>query len=307
MLRRKPLIFLMVVVATVVLFAATQVMAQAADCSLNTSVTSDGAGGKWTLTAVPGPDEADVKTFPYPVDVGGETWYRYDYDLNEFVDHMYLAIPNRCEDPIDIKTGIIWGGVEYAEPGVGAGGWGVGVFSVRMLFIPTNVNRVSYVADRDVLGPASAFFSHGRKNIPGENSIAAVGYQVEDVLTTNFEYDDLITICVKKELDNKMAIVNMWYSCFAPDPDPVIGETCPEDISVWTSVPYMGIGDYYLGGINLNKLTPGTLNIRNKQDVFDLCPRVEETASFMDFLAPSVAHAARTPICYTSGGRRYCF
>ena len=187
MLKRKPLILCMLVIAMVALFGTTAVMAQTADCPLNTSVTSNDNQSTWTLTAVPGPDDADVKTFPYPVDIGDETWYKYDYDLNEHVDHMYLAIPHNCQDPIKILEGELYGGVEYKDPAEGDAGWAEGVFTVRLLVIPTNSNRVSYIADRDVLGEGSVFFSHGKKNYVGQNSIVTVGYQAEDYLIKNTE------------------------------------------------------------------------------------------------------------------------
>ena len=304
---RKPLIFLMVVVATVVLFAATQV-AQAADCTLNTSVASD--GGSWTLTAVPGPSDADVKTFPYPVDISGKTWYQYDYDLNQHVDHFYLAIPYNCQDPIEIQE---IDGVVYKDPAVGDGGWAEGVFTVKLLVIPTESNRISYVADRDVLGEGSAFFSHGKKNYVGQNSIVTVGYQVEEVLTRNFEYDELFTLCVKKELDSDMAIVNLWKACINPNADPP--ETCPESVSDWGDpITATELDFLHYGGHDLNVKSPGTLEVRYKQDIVGpegICPITEEEEmSFMDFLEPSVAYAADC-VCppgvkYTSRRKVYC-
>lgn len=187
MSKRNPLIFLMVVATMVVLFAATQV-AQAADCTLNDSVTSN--GNKYTVTVVPGPIDADVKTFPYPVvdTTTGKTWYQYDYELdNTDVDHVYISIPYRCSDPIKMHPTFISAN-EMKEPGEGSGGIGEGDYSVQILVVPPTVNRVSYVMDRDTLGPVSVFETKGKFTYTGNTSIAGVGYVQDFLIKNTIEY-----------------------------------------------------------------------------------------------------------------------
>jgi hypothetical protein len=290
----KFLLVLMLMAGMVVLFHTSQIMAQ--DCTLNTSVTS--ASNAYTLTAVGcGPDD----TFPCPVVIDGKTWYQFEYNLNPAeVDHVYIGIPYRCDDEIDIYTG--FGGIQYQPPGKGAGGFGEGDFTNRILQVDSDNNRVTYYADRDILGEVSAYFAFGRKNYTGKNSIAGVGRQITEVLTTQYEYDEILSMCVKKELDDDMGIITLWYACFDPRT-----ESCPEDVSDWGDpIPMIELTDFYIGGHSFNVKSPGTIKIGKKKDIYDICPLPEEV-SFMEFLGPSVAHAGSCTsyITTTVRGRPY--
>lgn len=293
----------------VVLLPAFQCMAQEPDCTLNTTTTNNNA--KYTLTVLPGPPGDPNPTFPYPVTGSdGNTWYQFDYTIDNIdIDNAYFFIPYDCEDPILIDTATMGGGAQYLLPGVGAGPFPEGNFNGQVLVIHPTVNRISYIANKESLGELSFKVAKGKFNYPFLQSIAGVGRQVEEVLTTRYEYDDLITVCVEKKLNPQMKVVQMRVGCFNPDND----ETCPGSVTTWNPVTSRDIDYFYLGPQDLNVMTPGGIKVGQKTFLTDICPR-GETVSFMDFLdflAPPDAYAAdcNPYTCdpsYWSGGNAWC-
>lgn len=189
MITRKSLILFALVIAIVALFAANGVMAQY-ECPAPDSCTAV----NYILTAVRGQsDEFPVKTTCYNSG-GTESWtcYKYEYEYSGVgdiskIDHVFIAIPYNCFDPITVFENAFWGvplqnyHVDYYDPCEGGGNdpFAEFVCSVRVVRISPQGNKVIFFADTDRNGSGSHFISAGKKKYGCDTPIVAPGYNPE--------------------------------------------------------------------------------------------------------------------------------
>lgn len=329
--KRKTLIFLTALLATVGLFAVSEVIAQ-----VERPTRASCGNGNYIIETNPDVD------FPYFADAADEKCINANSEyVSGWVFEYKVTCKNSkaCADinkwywyfnnspPLTFQ--VIAKDVDTRGMGVTGGEFGLGIYnghtaSINPLAGGDSITKIlRYCADIETTGLVSTSPSV-KSGILGCEAIDDLGEVITDDygavggiigagidplvnLIREFEYDSITGsggMCIRKKIDGNFCIEALDYACYDPET-----EACPNDNLTWIPVSYTIFEAEYFGGHDPNVKCEGTLQIVGKHDtIASLCPD-NSTESFMDFLRPSEAYAACTcppGFAFTSGRKNYC-